>query len=244
MRWEHSIMKDAAYVFRRISTLMAVVVLTLTLMAAVTGTLLSFNYEPAAGAAFTSLAQITTDANFGWLIRKLHDLAGNGLIGVALVQIVVMFIGERFRPSWLTAWVSGIFLALVAIGLSWTAIILDWSQIGFWRLKVELGIIESIPFVGTQIRDVLTGGGGVSTPTVLHMYMLHSYILPLVAVGLAIAHLGGLLVQEREMQRAIALLPGLTTTSELGSGVTPGFTPENATARRPDSDNPGAEMTA
>ncbi len=238
-----STVKDAAYVFRRISTLMAVVVLTLTLMAAVTGVLLSFHYEPAAGAAFTSLEKITADVNFGWLIRKLHDLAGNLLIGAALVQIVVMFIGERFRASWLTAWVSGIFLALVAIGLSWTAIILDWSQIGFWRFKVELGIIESIPLVGAQIRDIVTGGGAIATPTVLHMYMLHSYVLPLVAVGLAIAHLGGLLVQEWEMQRAIAQMPIPVATPDPAIHAVPNFAAENSPALHPDPDNSGAGMT-
>ena len=156
-----------------------------------------------------------------------------------------MFIAERLRPSWLTAWVSGIVFALVAIGLSWTAIILDWSQIGFWRLKVELGIIESIPVVGGQIRDILTGGGAVATPTVLHMYMLHSYVLSLVAVALAVLHLGALLVQEREMQRAIALVPTPVSAPETAGIMTPGFaaTPA-ATGLNSDTGNSGAGMTA
>lgn len=239
-------MKDAAYVFRRLSTVLALVMLTLTLLAAVTGMLLAFHYEPAAGDAFTSLAQITADVNFGWLIRKLHDLAGNGAIVIALVQIIVMFIAERLRPSWFTAWVSGIVFALVAIGLSWTAIILDWSQIGFWRLKVELGIIESIPVVGGQIRNILTGGGAVATPTVLHMYMLHSYVLSLVAVVLAVVHLGALLVQEREMHRAIAVSPTPASEPETTGIKSPGLAaaPSAATGLNPDAGNSGAGMTA
>jgi cytochrome b6 len=196
-------MKDSVFILRRLSTLMALVALTLTLLAATTGILLAFNYEPAAGSAFNSLSRITTEVNFGWLIRQVHDLAGNGLIGVALIQIVLLFLSERFRPSWLTAWISGIFLALATIGLGWTAMILDWSQIGFWRLKVELGIIESIPALGAQLRQVLTGGGAVSTPTLVHMYTLH-YALALVAVTLAVVHLASLLYQEWELRRAIA----------------------------------------
>ncbi len=112
-----------------------------------------------------------------------------------------MFLGERFRRSWLTAWISGIFFTLTAIGLSWTAIILDWSQIGFWRFKIELGTIEAIPLIGSYLRQILTGGAGVSTLTVAHMYTFHSYLLSGVAVVLSIMHLVALLFQERELKR-------------------------------------------
>jgi cytochrome b6 len=175
-------------------------------LAAVTGGLLAFYYQPVAGQAYDSLTSITTNVPFGWLIRTLHDVAGNWVIVVSLIQLVVMFLGERFRSSWLAAWVSGILFTLAAIGLGWTAMILDWSQIGFWRLRVELGIIESIPFVGSMLREILTGGA-IGSVTVTHMYMLHSYVLSLGAVGLAIAHLAGLLVQEREMVRIMAKQP-------------------------------------
>jgi len=72
------------------------------------------------------LKWIDTEVN-GLLIHSIHDHAGNLLIAIALIQIVVMFLGRQFRTSWLTAWISGILLALTAIGLSWTAMILDWS---------------------------------------------------------------------------------------------------------------------
>lgn len=192
-------MKDLAFVLRRLSTILAVVVLTLTLTTAFTGILLAFYYEPTAGGAYRSLKTVTDSVANGWLIHTIHDIAGNGVIVVALIQIVVMFLGERLRPSWLSAWVSGILFTLVAIALSWTAIILDWSQTGFWRFKLELGTIGSIPLIGHQLRQILTGGDSVGTLTVAHMYTLHSYVLAIVAVGLAIAHLASLLIQEREI---------------------------------------------
>lgn len=194
-------MKDLAFVLRRLSTILAVAVLTLTLIAASSGILISFYYQPIAGGAYDSLKTMTSDIPFGWLMRTVHDIAGNGVIVVGLIQIVVMFLGERLRRSWLTAWVTGVLLTLTAIGLGWTAMILDWSQIGFWRLRIELGIIESIPLVGGTLREILTGGS-LGSVTVAHMYTLHSYVLSLAAVGLAIAHLAGLLVQERELFQA------------------------------------------
>ena len=196
---------------QRTSTILAVSVLTLTLLAAITGSLLAFNYQPTAGGAFESLTQITTEVPFGWLIRRVHDLAGNSVIVVALIQMVVMFLGERYRRSWLAAWISGILFILAAIGLGWTAMLLDWSQIGFWRLRVELGIIESVPIAGSIIRNILTGGGAIGSITVGHMYALHSYVLSAIAVLLSVIHLTGLVFQERE----IAQLEGQPSPAEV-----------------------------
>ena len=190
-----------AFVLRRLATVLAVVMLTLSSIAALTGILLAFYYEPTAGGAYNSLRAIATQIPNGWLIQRIHSLAGNGLIGVSLVEIVVMFLGERFRPSWITAWISGILLTLTAIGLSWTAILLDWTQIGYWRFTIELGTIEALPAIGSQLRNILTGGGAVNTVTVQHLFTIHSYLLSGGAIVLSIIHLTGLLLQEKEVKQ-------------------------------------------
>lgn len=190
--------------FRRLATILAVSLLTLTLIAAVTGILLAFYYGPTAGGAFSSMQRIMTEVPFGWLIRGLHDIAGNGAIALALLQLVAMFLAERSGWGWFTAWISGILLTLSAIALSWTAMILDWSQIGYWRFAIELGTIGAIPLVGPLLRDILTGGEGISTVTVQHLYALHSYLLAIAALLLAVIHLLGLLFQERRARLQMA----------------------------------------
>jgi len=126
---------------------------------------LAFYYEPTAGGAYNSLKTIATAIPNGWLVQRLHNIAGNGVIAVSLVEIVVMFLGERFRRSWLTAWISGILFTLTAIALGWSAMLLDWTQLGYWRFKIELGTIEAIPLIGSQLREIITGGGAVNTLT-------------------------------------------------------------------------------
>lgn len=198
-------MKNVPYSFvlRRLATILAVAILGLSLLAAVTGILLSFYYEPTAGGAYNSLKMLKFEIPNGWLIQRIHEIAGNGLIGVSLIEIVVMFLGEKFRPSWLTAWISGILLTLTAIALSWTAMLLDWTQVGYWRFQIELGTLEAIPIIGSLLRTILTGGGAVNTVTVVHLYTLHSYVLSIGALILAIIHLGGLLVQEKEEKQML-----------------------------------------
>ncbi|MBD2162899.1 cytochrome bc complex cytochrome b subunit [Calothrix membranacea FACHB-236] len=186
-------------ILRRLATILSVAMLTLCVIDLSTGVLLSFYYEPTAGGAYRSLKMIDTIVPYGWLFHKTHDLSGNAMIGVGLIQIVVMFLGRQFRKSWLTAWISGILFTLSAIALDWTAMLLDWTQEGYWRFSIELGTIEAIPFIGGELRNILTGGGAISTITVQHLYSLNSYIISPIALLLAIVHLAALLWQEQEI---------------------------------------------
>ncbi|MDZ8109927.1 MAG: cytochrome b N-terminal domain-containing protein [Nostoc sp. DedQUE12a] len=183
-------------ILRRVATILSVVILTLCLVYISTGVLLSFYYEPTAGGAYNSLKTINTQLSYGWLFWRSHELAGNGLIAIALIQLIVMFLSRQFRKSWLTAWISGILFTLSAIGLDWTAMILDWTQEGYWRFSIELGTIEAIPLIGGQLRDILTGGGAITTVTVEHLYTIHTYLIATTTLLLAIVHLSALLWQE------------------------------------------------
>ncbi len=191
------------FILRRSATVLSVVILTLAIIAAISGILIGFYYEPEAGNAYKSLVKIVTDVSNGTLIYGLHHWAGNGIIVVSLVQLIVMFLGRQFRRSWLTAWISGIILTLSTIGLGWTAMILSWTQLGFWRLKIELGTIAAIPLVGETIKNILTGGGGINTSTIVRFYTLHGYILSVVAIALSVIHLVALVIQEQESKGLI-----------------------------------------
>ena len=205
------IMQESRFdmVMRRTATILSVIIIAFSLVAASTGILLSIYYEPASGRAYQSLKMITEQVQYGWLFRKAHHIAGNGVIIAALIQIVVMFLGRKFTKSWYTAWVSGIFLTLSVIGLSWTSMILGWDQVGFWRFNIELGTIEAIPFIGQQLREILTGGSGVSTLTVQRLYTIHSYILSTAAIILSVVHLFSVLWVEKQVSTPKDLVQGV-----------------------------------
>jgi cytochrome b6 len=188
----------------RLTTLLAVATLTIVAIAASTGILLALYYEPTAGGAYNSIRNIVTQIPNGSLIFSLHSVAGNGLVVVALLQIVLMFLSRDQSGNWLTGWISSIFLTLSAIALGWTAMVIDWSQVGYWRFKLELSTLGSVPLIGDRIVDFLTGGGAINTLTVQRLYVFHSYVLAIVAVGLAIVHLGSLVWHERTKSLASA----------------------------------------
>ncbi|PZD74298.1 Cytochrome bc complex cytochrome b subunit [Acaryochloris thomasi RCC1774] len=183
---------------RRLSTLIAVSILTLFTLSGVTGILLAFYYDPAAGEAYNSLQNIVENVSSGWLIYSIHNLAGNGIITLAMVQMVILFLGRQFNRHWWLSWISGGLLLLNLMGLGWTSMILGWNQEGFWRLKIELGQISGIPVVGETLARILTGGVGIGTATIQHLYTLHSYVLALTALGLAVTHLTVLIRQQQD----------------------------------------------
>jgi cytochrome b6 len=177
------------FLLRKLATILAITMFVLCLIAAVTGVSIAFYYTPSTTGAYSSIAYINNQVTNGWLIRSLHNIAGNGLIAVSLVQIIVMFFCREMLGGWIIGWISGIFLTLTAIGLGWTAMNLEWSQLGYWRLNIELSIIESIPLIGKFIRQLLLGGDTVSTISLEHLYTIHGYLLSTVALGLSFVHL-------------------------------------------------------
>ncbi|MBO9999620.1 MAG: cytochrome bc complex cytochrome b subunit [Cyanobacteria bacterium SID2] len=191
------------YGLRRSTTIVAMSIVSLVFLSAISGVLLAFYYQPAAGEAYRSISRIATDVNFGSIVYGVHHYAGNFTIVLGLVQMVLMFLSRQSCLSWTVSWTSGILLILAGIALAWTAMVLGWTQDGFWRLSVELGIIESIPVVGSTLRELLTGGGGINTDTLQRMYALHSYVLSVGAVALSAVHLWGALRQDREEKQSL-----------------------------------------
>jgi cytochrome b6 len=181
----------ANFLLRKLATILAIAMFALCLVAAITGVAIAFYYTPSTTGAYPSIEYINNQVTNGWLIRSLHNIAGNGLIVVSLVQIIVMFVGREMLGGWIVGWISGIFLTLTAIGLGWTAMNLGWSQLGYWRLNIELSIIESVPFIGQFLRQLLLGGDVVNTISLEHLYSIHSYLLSAVALVLSLIHLVG-----------------------------------------------------
>ncbi len=186
---------------RKLATILAIAIFTLCLVAAVTGIAIAFYYTPSTAEANASIEYINNRVANGWLVRSLHDIAGNGLIIVSLVQIVVMFFDRQLVASWIVSWVSGIFLTLTAIGLGWTSMNLEWSQLGYWRLKIELSTIEAIPFIGQFLRRLLVGDEGLGTISLEHLFTIHSYLLSAVALGLSIVHLVSVTIDSQKLDR-------------------------------------------
>ena len=184
-------------------------VLTCFLIQVATGFAMTFYYRPSVVDAFASVEYIMTSVNFGWLIRSIHRWSASMMVLMLVLHVFRVYLTGGFKKPRELTWVTGVTLSVVTVSFGVTGYSLPWDQVGFWRFNIELGTIEAIPFIGQQLREILTGGSGVSTLTVQRLYTIHSYVLSTAAIVLSVVHLVSVLWVEKQVSSAQELIQGV-----------------------------------
>lgn len=154
----------------------------------VTGILLAFYYQPTQDGAYESVRYITEEASYGWFIRSLHKWAATLMIAaVVLHQMRVYFTGAYRRPRELN-WMIGMLLLILTLLTGFTGYSLVYEQLSYWGVTVGANIAESIPLVGSFLRDMLLAGDSYNQHTLSRFFILHAAILPGTMILLIIVH--------------------------------------------------------
>ncbi|MBK9264455.1 MAG: cytochrome b N-terminal domain-containing protein [Polyangiaceae bacterium] len=147
---------------------------------AVTGVLLSTVYAPSATTAWASVAYIQQKVPAGWIVRGLHQFGAQALIVLGAVHLVHAIVrGAYRRPREFTYWLGLLLFGLI-VAFALTGNPLRWDQRGFWALRVETGIMGTVPVVGTIMQEALLGGSLPGNLTLTRLYAAHAIVLPLV----------------------------------------------------------------
>lgn len=152
----------------------------------ITGIFLAMHYCPDVDLAFSSVAHITRDVNYGFILRYLH---ANG--AAMFFFCVYLHIGRGIYYGGYTkiiVWNVGVILFLLMIVTAFIGYVLPWGQMSFWAATVITNLLSAIPYIGDDIVRWLWGGFSVSNATLNRFYSLH-YLLPFVLAGLALVHL-------------------------------------------------------
>nr|AIG23473.1 cytochrome b [Phascogale calura] len=151
-----------------------------------TGFFLAMHYTSDTLTAFTSVAHICRDVNYGWLLRNLH---ANG----ASMFFVCLFlhVGRGiYYGSYLykETWNIGVILLLTVMGTAFVGYVLPWGQMSFWGATVITNLLSAIPYIGTTLAEWIWGGFAVDKATLTRFFAFH-FILPFIVMALAIVHL-------------------------------------------------------
>lgn len=155
---------------------------------AVTGILLAFYYKPTPETAYSSIQFIENEVRFGSAIRMIHHWAANGMIIMAIAHMLRVFIMGAFKPPRELNWVSGVILLIVTLAFGFTGYLLPWDQRAFWATTVGSEIAGSLPVIGDVALVFLRVGWDVAGETLSRFYALHIIILPIVTLGMMLAH--------------------------------------------------------
>ena len=155
----------------------------------VTGIFLVMHYKPDANLAFGSVEYIMRDVPWGWLVRYMHSTGASAFfIVVYLHMFRGMIYGSHRKPRELV-WIFGVLIFLVLMGEAFFGYLLPWGQMSYWGAQVIVNLFAAIPFVGPDLALLIRGDYVVSDATLNRFFSFHVIALPLVLLGLVVAHL-------------------------------------------------------
>ena len=170
------------YVFGALALLVLVIQI-------VTGIFLTMNYKPEASLAFGSVEYIMRDVPWGWLIRYMHSTGASAFFVVVYLHMFRGLIYGSYRKPRELIWVFGcaIFLALMAE--AFMGYLLPWGQMSYWGAQVIVNLFAAIPFIGPDLALLIRGDYVVGDATLNRFFAFHVIAVPLVLLGLVVAHI-------------------------------------------------------
>jgi ubiquinol-cytochrome c reductase cytochrome b subunit len=170
------------YVFGALALLVLVIQI-------VTGIFLTMHYKPDAALAFASVEYIMRDVPWGWLIRYMHSTGASAFFVVVYLHMFRGLMYGSYRKPRELIWLFGcaIFLALMAE--AFMGYLLPWGQMSYWGAQVIVNLFAAIPFIGPDLALLIRGDYVVGDATLNRFFAFHVIAVPLVLLGLVVAHL-------------------------------------------------------
>ena len=155
----------------------------------VTGIFLVMNYKPDAKLAFESVEYIMREVPWGWLIRYMHSTGASMFFVVVYLHMLRgLFYGSYRKPRELV-WIFGVAIFLSLMGEAFFGYLLPWGQMSYWGAQVIVNLFSAIPFIGPDLAIWIRGDYVVSDATLNRFFAFHVIAIPLVILGLVVAHI-------------------------------------------------------
>nr|AOB86971.1 cytochrome b [Amatitlania nigrofasciata] len=151
-----------------------------------TGLFLAMHYTSDIATAFSSVAHICRDVNYGWLIRNMH---ANGASFFFIC--IYLHIGRGlYYGSYLykETWNVGVILLLLTMMTAFVGYVLPWGQMSFWGATVITNLLSAIPYIGNSLVQWLWGGFSVDNATLTRFFAFH-FLLPFIIAAMTMIHL-------------------------------------------------------
>ena len=154
-----------------------------------TGIFLTMHYKPSAEEAFASVEYIMRDVFGGNIIRYMHSTGASMFFVVVYLHMFRGVIYGSYRAPRELLWLFGVAIFLTLMGEAFFGYLLPWGQMSYWGAQVIVNLFATIPFIGPDLSEWLRGDYLVSDATLNRFFAFHVIALPLVLLGLVMAHL-------------------------------------------------------
>ena len=161
-----------------------------------TGIFLVMHYKPDASlnasgvpVAFASVEYIMREVPGGWLIRYLHSTGASAFFVVVYLHMFRGLLYGSYRKPRELIWIFGTLIFLVLMAEAFMGYLLPWGQMSFWGAQVIVNLFSAIPLIGPDLALVIRGDFVVSDATLNRFFSFHVIAVPLVLIGLVVAHI-------------------------------------------------------
>jgi ubiquinol-cytochrome c reductase cytochrome b subunit len=155
----------------------------------VTGIFLVMHYKPDANLAFASVEYIMRDVPWGWLVRYMHSTGASAFFVVVYLHMFKALIYGSYRKPRELVWIFGCAIFLTLMAEAFMGYLLPWGQMSYWGAQVIVNLFSAIPFIGPDLALLIRGDYVVSDATLNRFFSFHVIAVPLVLLGLVVAHL-------------------------------------------------------
>ncbi|TFY98955.1 cytochrome b [Ramlibacter humi] len=155
----------------------------------VTGIFLVMHYKPDANLAFASVEYIMRDVPWGWLVRYMHSTGASAFFIVVYLHMFRGLMYGSYRKPRELVWIFGCAIFLVLMAEAFMGYLLPWGQMSYWGAQVIVNLFSAIPFIGPDLALLIRGDYVVSDATLNRFFSFHVIAVPLVLLGLVVAHL-------------------------------------------------------
>jgi len=155
----------------------------------VTGIFLVMHYKPDAALAFASVEYIMRDVPWGWLIRYMHSTGASAFFVVVYLHMFRGLIYGSYRKPRELVWIFGCGIFLCLMAEAFMGYLLPWGQMSYWGAQVIVNLFAAVPFVGEDLALLIRGDYVVSDATLNRFFSFHVIAVPLVLLGLVVAHI-------------------------------------------------------
>ncbi|QDZ30241.1 cytochrome bc complex cytochrome b subunit [Noviherbaspirillum sp. UKPF54] len=155
----------------------------------VTGIFLVMHYKPEASLAFNSVEYIMRDVPWGWLVRYMHSTGASAFFIVVYLHMLRGLLYGSYRKPRELVWLFGVAIFLCLMGEAFMGYLLPWGQMSYWGAQVIVNLFGAIPFIGPDLSLWIRGDYVVSDATLNRFFSFHVIAIPLVLIGLVVAHI-------------------------------------------------------
>nr|YP_011010729.1 cytochrome b [Menippe rumphii]WPW47619.1 cytochrome b [Menippe rumphii] len=151
-----------------------------------TGLFLAMHYTAHIDLAFSSVAHICRDVNYGWLLRTMH---ANGASFFFICLYAHIGRGIYYGSYMIFhAWMIGVIILFMVMATAFLGYVLPWGQMSFWGATVITNLFSAIPYLGTDLVQWIWGGFSVDNATLTRFFTFH-FVLPFIITAATLVHI-------------------------------------------------------